>query len=365
MTSKIKTSFNTNPPFPEQLSCLHQKKIQNGSDVSGYLFNTLRDSGAQSNSIPRREFCKYVAATAVTPLYPLEDENDIINICTNLSNTEYMANQNAAVFNGDCIEILSRIKSNSIDLIFADPPYNIGKDFGNNKDQWESVDAYIDWCKKWIDECMRVLKDNGTMYFMTATQHMPYLDVYASRKYHVLSRIVWTYDSSGVQSKKMFGSLYEPILMICKNEKSPYTFNTEDILVEAKTGAVRKLIDYRKDPPQPYNTKKVPGNVWEFSRVRFKMDEYENHPTQKPEALLERIIKASSNKGDIVLDPFAGSFTTCAVALKLGRKTLGIDLNSDYFEIGIRRTGIAYEYKGKKLSKNKERKTKAKSKKVR
>ena len=95
--------------------------------------------------------------------------------------------------------------------------------------------------------------------------------------------------------------------MINKDAKGKYTFNHQDVLVEAKTGAQRKLIDYRKNPPEPYNTKKVPGNVWEFNRVRFKMGEYENHTTQKPEALLERIIKASSNVGDIVLDPFSGS----------------------------------------------------------
>ncbi len=98
----------------------------------------------------------------------------------------------------------------------------------------------------------------------TATQHMAYLDVYVSVNYNVLCRIVWAYDSSGVQSKKIYGSLYEPILMINKNAKSKYTFNHEDILVEAKTGLKRKLIDYRKNPPQLYKTEKVPGNVWNF-----------------------------------------------------------------------------------------------------
>ena len=153
--------------------------------------------------------------------------------------------------------------------------------------------------------------------------------------------------------------------MINKSANLKYTFNYSDILVEAKTGSVRKLIDYRKDPPQPYNTQKVPGNVWNFNRVRFKMDEYENHPTQKPEALLERIIKASSNKGDIVFDPFSGSFTTSSVAVKLGRIAIGIDMNEEYYEIGIRRTGIADEYNGRKLVKEKIRKTNAKSKYVR
>ena len=290
------------------------------------------------------------------PFYDMFSDTDGI--------TEMHSNNSMAVL-GDSIEIMKKIKSNSVRLIFADAPYNIGKDFGNNQDKWDTVDEYIGWCKKWIDECMRILTDDGSMYFMTATQHMPYLDIYSAQKYNVLCRIVWAYDSSGVQSKKNYGSLYEPILMINKRAKSKYIFNYQDIMVEAKTGATRKLIDYRKDPPQPYNTEKVPGNVWDFNRVRFKMDEYENHPTQKPEALLERIIKASSNIGDVILDPFSGSFTTSAVAVRLGRVAVGIDMNEDYFEIGLRRTGIANEYKGKPLIKEKVRKTSAKSKYVR
>ena len=278
---------------------------------------------------------------------------------------ENMKSYNSMAILGDSLSVIKKMKDKSVQLIFADAPYNIGKDFGNNSDKWESVYAYIDWCKSWIDECMRVLSDNGTMYFMTATQHMPYLDVFVSEKYNVLCRIIWAYDSSGVQSKKIYGSLYEPILMINKSKKATYTFNYNDILVEAKTGAKRKLIDYRKNPPQPYSTEKVPGNVWDFSRVRFKMDEYENHPTQKPEALLERIVKASSNPGDVILDPFSGSFTTSAVAVRLGRVGIGIDMNEEYYEMGLRRTGIAFERKGKSLEKVKARKTNAKSKYVR
>ena len=278
---------------------------------------------------------------------------------------EYMNKNNSMAILGDSLSVLKKMKDKSVQLIFADAPYNIGKDFGNNSDKWKSVHAYIEWCKTWIDECMRVLSDNGTMYFMTATQHMPYLDVFASEKYNVLCRIIWSYDSSGVQSKKMYGSLYEPILMISKTSKSSYTFNYEDILVEAKTGAKRKLIDYRKNPPQPYSSQKVPGNVWDFSRVRFKMDEYENHPTQKPEALLERIVKASSNPGDVVLDPFSGSFTTSAVAVRLGRVGIGIDMNEEYYEMGLRRTGITMTRNGKSLEKVKMCKTNAKSKYVR
>lgn len=243
-------------------------------------------------------------------------------------------------FNDDCIKVLKGLSEKSVDLIFADAPYNIGKDFGNNSDKWSDYKEYLDWCYTWINECFRVLKDDGTFYIMTSTQYMPYLDIYVSENYNVINRIVWTYDSSGVQAKRKFGSLYEPILMCTKTKKSKYCFNAQDILVEAKTGSKRKLIDYRKDPPQPYNTKKVPGNVWNFNRVRYRMAEYQNHPTQKPEQLLERIIKVSSNVGDVVLDPFSGSFTTCAVALKLGRKCIGIELNKEYFEEGIKRCNI-------------------------
>lgn len=156
---------------------------------------------------------------------------------------------------------------------------------------------------------------------MNSTQNIPYISIYLQEHYNIVNDIVWAYDSSGVQSKKKFGSLYEPILMATKTDKAKYTFNYQDILIEAKTGAKRGLIDYRKNPPQPYNTKKVPGNVWEFPRVRFKMDEYENHPSQKPEMLLQRIIQASSNPDEIVLDPFGGSFSTAGVAVKTWKKS--------------------------------------------
>lgn len=271
--------------------------------------------------------------------------------------------QEHRIYWDDALEALKKIDDNSIDLIFADPPYNIGKDFDGIKEVWDE-EHFLDWMYSWIDECYRVLSPTGTFYLMNSTENMPYLDIKCREKFTIKSRIVWAYDSSGVQAKKYFGSMYEPILMMTKHARN-YTFNFEDIMVEAKTGSKRKLIDYRKNPPQPYSTKKVPGNVWEFSRVRFKMDEYENHPTQKPEALLERVIKASSNPGDVVLDPFAGTFTTCAVARNLGRRSIGIEVQEDYVKIGIRRLELASHYTEEELAKEKKRKTKNKSKHVR
>jgi len=241
---------------------------------------------------------------------------------------------------GDVLEVLeSEIQDNSIDLIFADPPYNIGKNFNGFKDKWEFENDYLEWSYSWLNLCVKKLKHNGSLYLMASTQSMPYFDLYLRDLLTILSRIVWYYDSSGVQAKNFYGSLYEPILY-CVKDKRNYTFNSSDILVEAKTGAVRKLIDYRKATPSVYNSKKVPGNVWEFPRVRYRMPEYEEHPTQKPTSLLERIIKASSNEGDVVLDIFSGTFTTSFVAQQLNRKSIGIELQEKYLQIGLRRLQI-------------------------
>ncbi|MBM2813943.1 MAG: putative methylase [Ignavibacteria bacterium] len=260
-------------------------------------------------------------------------------------------NGNHIIYHGDSIKILSnQIEDSSIDLIFADPPYNIGKVFNGDKEKWDTDEEYLKWCYSWIDLCILKLKPNGSFYVMTSTQFMPYFDVFLRNKLTILSRIVWYYDSSGVQAKNYFGSMYEPILF-CVKDKINYKFNTSDIFIEAKTGAKRKLIDYRKNPPQIYNSKKVPGNVWEFPRVRYRMDEYENHPTQKPVSLLERIIKASTNEGDIVLDPFSGTFTTSYVAKNLNRKSIGIEIQDEYVKIGLRRIGIQNEFNGELIKK--------------
>jgi adenine-specific DNA-methyltransferase len=262
-----------------------------------------------------------------------------------------LGNNQHKIINGDVIQVLqTEIPNNSIDLIFADPPYNIGKIFNGNKEKWETEEAYLTWCYQWLQLCLDKLKPNGSLYVMTATQFMPYFDIFLRNKTNILSRIIWSYDSSGVQAKNYFGSMFEPILY-CVKDKDNYTFNSDDVLVEAKTGAKRKLIDYRKNPPQPYNSEKVPGNVWDFPRVRYRMSEYENHPTQKPTSLLERIIKASSNKGDTVLDPFSGTFTTSFVAKELERQSIGIELEEDYVKIGLRRLQLAEHYNGEKLEK--------------
>src|SRR2546430_10070441 len=100
---------------------------------------------------------------------------------------------------GDAIEALrSEVPDGSVDLVFADPPYNIGKDFHGQKDRWPNDKAYLDWCHVWIDLCVRKLKPTGSFYLMASTQCMPFLDIYVRSRLTIMSRIVWFYDSSGV-----------------------------------------------------------------------------------------------------------------------------------------------------------------------
>lgn len=263
---------------------------------------------------------------------------------------EIFSNDFHTIYHGDAVQVLGSglIPNASIDLIFADPPYNIGKNFNHTRDKWSSEEAYSAWVTHWLDICINKLKPTGSLYLMCATQCFAMIDLMLRQRLHILSRIVWYYDSSSVQAKRYFGSLWEPIFH-CVVDPRHYTFNSSDILVEAKTGALRKLIDYRKPVPTRYNSEKVPGNAWYFPRVRYRMPEYEEHPSQKPLPLLDRIISASSNPGEIILDPFAGTFTAARSAANLNRRSLSIEIDEGYVKIGLRRLGLATEYKGEQL----------------
>lgn len=233
------------------------------------------------------------------------------------------------IYNLDCLDYLRSMTDNSIDLIIADPPYNIGKNYNNDSDKMFK-DDYIILLKKWICEFYRVLKPNGSLMIYTGKQFNSYYRIQIEEMMQVQNDIIWSYDSSGVQAKSKYGSLYEPIIFATKSKK--YTFNKEEAMVEAKTGSKRKLIDYRKNPPQPYNTQKVDGDVWYYTRVRFKMPEYTDHPTQKPLSICDRIIKVHSNINDLVYIPFAGSGSEIVSCINNNRNWIATELNNQYIE---------------------------------
>lgn len=225
---------------------------------------------------------------------------------------------NQHIICGDALEELQKIASESIDLIVTDPPYNLNKDYGKFQDKLE-FDEYIEFSKLWLREAKRVLKKNGTIYVFMGMRYISYI-------YEILEKdlgftfnswITWFY-TQAIGKIKGFSPRHDDILMFTKNSKK-YTFNLDDIRVPQKF--YRSVNNMRGANP---------GNVWEFSHIHYCSTKRQGHPTQKPEGLYERMILASSNAGDIVLDPFGGSGTCLHVCQNIGRNGISIELNQDY-----------------------------------
>lgn len=224
----------------------------------------------------------------------------------------------------DAIKALQKLNDNSIDLIIADPPYNLGKDYGNNSDN-QSFDDYIKFTKIWLSEANRVLKPTGTIYSFMGVQFISHLFNIMSKDCGLSfnSWITWYY-TQGIGRTKGFSPRHEDILMFTKSDK--YTFNLDAVRVPQKYYRARNNMRGAN-----------PGDVWEFSHIHYCNQNRQKHPTQKPEGLIERMVLASSNEGDIVLDPFVGSGTTMRVCQQTNRKGIGIDLNPDYITMSQNR----------------------------
>ncbi|MGD0785311.1 MAG: DNA methyltransferase [Sedimentisphaerales bacterium] len=232
---------------------------------------------------------------------------------------------------GDCIEILSGIKEPFANLIFADPPFNIGYKYDNYRDK-QKKEHYIDWTRQWMTACYKVLKPHGSFYIAIGDDYAAYVKMIAEDELKLFCRnwIIWHY-TFGQQTKNKFARSHTHILYFVKDKKN-FTFN--DYAVRCPSD--RQLI---------YNDKranavgKTPDDVWDsFSRVCGTFKERQGwHPCQMPELLLARIIAASSNKDDCVFDPFVGSGTTAVVAAKYGRNYSGIDISQSYVKNTIER----------------------------
>lgn len=226
---------------------------------------------------------------------------------------------------GDALTELQKLPSASVNLIVTDPPYNLSKDYGNNKDSFD-FDDYLDFSRRWLAEAKRVLTDNGTIYVFMGMKYISYV-------YNILEQelgftfnswITWYY-TQGIGKTKGFSPRHDDILMFTKHPKN-FVFNLDDIRVPQKF--YRSVNNMRGANP---------GNVWEFSHVHYCNKNRKNHPTQKPEALFERMILASSAEGDVVLDPFVGSGTAMRVCQQTNRVGIGMDINPDYIEMTRRR----------------------------
>lgn len=242
---------------------------------------------------------------------------------------------------GDCLELLAKLPDGSIDLAFADPPFNIGYDYDVYKDR-KSADEYLDWSKQWIGEVRRVLKPAGTFWLAIGDEFAAELKVVANREIGFFLRnwVVWYY-TFGVHCARKFTRSHAHLLYFVKDPKS-FTFNDDAIRVPS----ARQLVyaDARANPrgrvpddtwilrpqdlPEGFASDQ---DTWHASRVCGTFKERAGwHGCQMPEQILGRIVRACSNPGDTVLDPFAGSGTTLVVAKKLGRAYRGFELSPEY-----------------------------------
>jgi len=230
------------------------------------------------------------------------------------------------IITGDAIQEMQKMNSVSVDLVIADPPYNLGKDYGNNHDI-KGFDEYLEFSRNWLRETHRLLKPNGTLYVFMGFRFISYLYDILDRELQMFfnSWIVWHY-TQGMGKTRGFSPRHDDILMFTKSKEQKFNLD-----------AVRVPQKYYRDRNNMRGAN--PGDVWEFSHVHYCNGNRQNHPTQKPEGLIERMVLASSDSGDLVLDPFSGSGTTLRVCQQLERKAIGIEINPDYVSMTRDRLG--------------------------
>lgn len=243
---------------------------------------------------------------------------------------------NGTLFEGDSIEWLKSLDTESVDLIFADPPYNIKK---ADWDKFESQEKYINWSMEWISEAHRVLKKEGTLYICGFSEILADIKHPSMRYFKGCRWLVWHYKNKANLGND-WGRSHESILHLRKHKKQ--NFNVDDVRIPYSGHTLKypshpqaETSQYgnggkRKDVWTPHPKGAKPRDVLEVPTTCNGMGEKTKHPTQKPEELIRKFILASSSEGDLVLDPFSGSGTTAVVAEQLGRQWAGCELEADY-----------------------------------
>lgn len=226
---------------------------------------------------------------------------------------------------GDAIDEMEKLPSESVRLIIADPPYNLNKNYGNNQDKRE-FQEYLAFSQKWLTEAKRVLTDDGSIYIFMGMRYISYIYTILEQElgFTFNSWITWHY-TQGIGKTKGFSPRHDDILMFTKHPQK-FVFNLDAVRVPQKF--YRAVNNMRGANP---------GNVWKFSHVHYCNKNRKKHPTQKPEGLFERMILASTDMGDTVLDPFVGSGTTLRVCQQTSRHGIGIDINPEYIAMTLER----------------------------
>ena len=275
----------------------------------------------------------------------LNNNNDIYINTTNMElATSSQQTKHQVVFNEDCIVGMKKLPNNYADLIICDPPYNIGKDFGNGTDKME-MDHYLSWCDQWIEQCIRILKPKGTLYIYGFSEILAFIRV----RININVRwIVWHYTNKTVPKLNNWQRTHESIL-VCSKDSKPH-FNRDDVrepytedFLNGAAGKKRKATKGRFQKGDKETTYvahingALPRDVIKVPALagRAGTKERVNHPTQKPLALCEKLIKASVVKGqeNMLVVPFAGSGSECVAAKKEQINFVAYELNPEYVEL--------------------------------
>jgi site-specific DNA-methyltransferase (adenine-specific) len=249
----------------------------------------------------------------------------------------------ALLYNEDALRGIARVADESVDLVIADPPYGLGKDYGNDSDRL-GADEYLDWSRRWVDAVVPKLKANGSLYVFLTWQHSPEVFSHLKTRLAMVNEIIWDrrVPSMGGSTRK-FSSVHDNIGFFVKSRD--YYFDVDAVRIPydavTKKARSRSIFVGKKWLEVGYN----PKDVWSVSRLHRLHGEREDHPTQKPLEIVERMVLASCPAGGAVLDPFMGSGTSAVAALRHGRRFVGFELNPEYFSIVEKRVAEAQDGK--------------------
>lgn len=242
---------------------------------------------------------------------------------------------NASLHNEDFFVGIGRLADESIDVIISDPPYGLGKDYGNDSDHLSGAD-YVEFSRRWLDAALPKLRASGSLYVFLSWQNSPEVFSLFKTRMTMVNEIIWDrrVPSMGGSTRK-FSSVHDNIGVFAKSKD--YYFDLDSVRIpydaETKKARTRSIFIGKKWLEMGCN----PKDVWSVSRLHSQDPERANHPTQKPLEIIERIVLASCPPGGHVLDPFMGSGTTPVAALMHGRRVTGFELNPDYFAEARRR----------------------------
>lgn len=245
------------------------------------------------------------------------------DIATNLDNEMFNV-----VHCGDALEILRHYPDNSIDLVFADPPYNLDKPYNVYDDEREN-ERYVAWCNAWMKEYARILKPTGSLYVLNLPHWTMYHAAFLNQILYFQSWIVW--DALSEPRGKLMPAHYG--LLFYTKHPTNFTFNYEDVSpIDARYYCLRSSCLHKRKALGVSKKEPLTDLWWGIHRIKHKRDR-DYHPCQLPIALMERIIRLSTNPGDIVLDAFSGTGTTAVATVKLGRRYVAIDIDENYVRI--------------------------------